>query len=120
MLAVVTNIDEDHMATYGHDFERLCATFIEFIHRLPFYGTVVLCIDDPVLRDPAAQGVATHAHLRLCVGCRLFRQRAGGEWPPLAFSGASSGGTGTLGHQPGSAGPAQRAQCLGGHCRGHS
>lgn len=51
MLAVVTNIDEDHMATYGHDFERLCATFIEFIHRLPFYGTVVLCIDDPVLRD---------------------------------------------------------------------
>ena len=50
MLAVVTNIDEDHMATYGHDFERLCATFIEFIHRLPFYGTVVLCIDDPVLR----------------------------------------------------------------------
>ena len=51
MLAVVTNIDEDHMATYGHDFERLCATFIEFIHRLPFYGTAVLCIDDPVLRD---------------------------------------------------------------------
>jgi len=51
MLAVVTNIDEDHMATYGHDFERLCATFIEFIHRLPFYGTMVLCIDDPVLRN---------------------------------------------------------------------
>ena len=50
MLAVVTNIDEDHMATYGHDFERLSATFIEFIHRLPFYGTVVLCIDDPVVR----------------------------------------------------------------------
>ena len=51
MLAVVTNIDEDHMATYGHDFERLRATFIEFIHRLPFYGTVVVCIDDSVLRD---------------------------------------------------------------------
>ena len=51
MLAVITNIDEDHMATYGHDFERLCATFLEFIHRLPFYGTVFLCIDDPVLRN---------------------------------------------------------------------
>ena len=50
MLAVITNIDEDHMATYGHDFERLQATFIEFIHRLPFYGTAVLCLDDPVLR----------------------------------------------------------------------
>ena len=50
MLAVVTNIDEDHMATYGHDFKRLQATFIEFIHRLPFYGTAVLCLDDPVLR----------------------------------------------------------------------
>ena len=50
MLAVVTNIDEDHMATYGHDFERLQATFIEFIHRLPFYGTAVLCLDCPVLR----------------------------------------------------------------------
>ena len=50
MLAVVTNIDADHMATYGHDFERLRDTFVEFVHRLPFYGTAVLCLDDPVLR----------------------------------------------------------------------
>ena len=50
MLAVVTNIDSDHMAAYGHDFERLQAAFIEFVHRLPFYGAAVLCLDDPVLR----------------------------------------------------------------------
>lgn len=50
MLAVVTNIDADHMSTYGHDFARLQDTFVEFVHRLPFYGTVVLCLDDPVVR----------------------------------------------------------------------
>ncbi len=49
MLAVVTNIDRDHMATYEHDFERLQAAFVEFVHRLPFYGAVVLCLDDPVV-----------------------------------------------------------------------
>ncbi len=46
MLAVVTNIDRDHMGTYGNDFEALRRTFIEFLHRLPFYGTAVLCADD--------------------------------------------------------------------------
>lgn len=50
MLAVITNIDSDHMATYGHDFERLQDAFVEFVHRLPFYGAAVLCLDDPVLR----------------------------------------------------------------------
>lgn len=51
MLAVITNIDRDHLTTYGGDFARLKATFIEFIHRLPFYGAAVLCIDDPEIRD---------------------------------------------------------------------
>ena len=49
MMAVVTNIDADHMETYGGDFERLRQTFIEFLHQLPFYGLAVLCIDDPVV-----------------------------------------------------------------------
>ena len=49
LVAVVTNIDRDHMATYGHDFERLKSTFVEFVHRLPFYGTAILCADDPVV-----------------------------------------------------------------------
>ena len=50
MLAVVTNIDADHMATYGGSFERLRETFIEFLHHLPFYGLAVLCLDDDEVR----------------------------------------------------------------------
>jgi len=50
MLAVVTNIDADHMTTYGGDFQRLRQTFLEFLHHLPFYGLAVLCIDDPEVR----------------------------------------------------------------------
>lgn len=46
MLAVVTNVDRDHMVTYDNDFERLRSTFLEFLHHLPFYGCAVLCIDD--------------------------------------------------------------------------
>jgi UDP-N-acetylmuramate--alanine ligase len=51
MLAVVTNVDEDHMGTYDNDFARLRATFVEFLHHLPFYGLAVLCLDDPNVRD---------------------------------------------------------------------
>ncbi|HXH03914.1 MAG TPA: UDP-N-acetylmuramate--L-alanine ligase [Candidatus Competibacteraceae bacterium] len=50
MLAVVTNIDADHLSTYGGDFERLRDTFVEFLHHLPFYGLAVLCADDPEVR----------------------------------------------------------------------
>jgi len=46
MMAVVTNIDADHMRTYDNDFNRLRKTFVEFLHHLPFYGLAVLCIDD--------------------------------------------------------------------------
>ncbi|MEO5573528.1 MAG: UDP-N-acetylmuramate--L-alanine ligase [Gammaproteobacteria bacterium] len=51
MLSVITNIDADHMETYGGDFARLRQTFVEFIHHLPFYGLAVVCIDDPVVRE---------------------------------------------------------------------
>ncbi len=51
MVAIVTNIEADHMETYGGDFEKLKQTFIDFLHNLPFYGQAVLCIDDPVIRD---------------------------------------------------------------------
>jgi UDP-N-acetylmuramate--alanine ligase len=47
MLAVVTNIDRDHMATYHHDFDELKRTFVAFLHLLPFYGSAVLCAEDP-------------------------------------------------------------------------
>jgi UDP-N-acetylmuramate--alanine ligase len=50
-MAIVTNIDQDHLSTYEGDFERLKQTFIEFLHHLPFYGLAVMCIDDPVVRE---------------------------------------------------------------------
>ncbi len=51
MVAIVTNIDEDHMVTYDGDFEKLKQTFVDFLHNLPFYGLAVLCIDDPVIQE---------------------------------------------------------------------
>ena len=51
MIAVVTNIDRDHMETYEGDFDRLKKTFVEFLHHVPFYGLTVLCIDDPGVRE---------------------------------------------------------------------
>jgi UDP-N-acetylmuramate--alanine ligase len=50
VMAVVTNIDADHMETYGHDFERLKKAFVDFLHRMPFYGTAILCTDDAAVR----------------------------------------------------------------------
>lgn len=51
VIAIVTNIDADHMDTYDHDFERLKQAFVDFCQRLPFYGMAVLCVDDPNVRD---------------------------------------------------------------------
>lgn len=51
VISVVTNIDADHMETYGHDFGRLKQTFVDFLHRLPFYGVAVLCLDDPNVKE---------------------------------------------------------------------
>ena len=51
VVSVVTNIDQDHMDTYGHDFERLKKAFVDFIARLPFYGVAVLCLDDENVRS---------------------------------------------------------------------
>ena len=72
VIAVVTNIDNDHMETYGHDMARLRQAFVEFIARLPFYGRAVLCIDDqrvreilPLLSKPIlAYGFAADAQVR--------------------------------------------------------
>ncbi|MDP4529150.1 UDP-N-acetylmuramate--L-alanine ligase [Alkalimonas delamerensis] len=51
MAAVITNIEPDHMDTYGGDFEKLKATYVEFCHNQPFYGVVVACLDDDVIRE---------------------------------------------------------------------
>ena len=72
VMAVVTNIDADHMETYGHDFGKLKSAFVEFLHRMPFYGTAILCIDDAAVREIAARvqrpitsyGVSPEAQVR--------------------------------------------------------
>lgn len=51
VMAVVTNIDADHMETYGHDFGRLKSAFVDFLHRMPFYGRAIVCIDSPAVRE---------------------------------------------------------------------
>lgn len=51
MVSVVTNIEADHMETYGFDFQQVKNTYIEFLHNLPFYGLAVVCIDDPVIAE---------------------------------------------------------------------
>jgi UDP-N-acetylmuramate--alanine ligase len=55
VMAVVTNIDADHMETYGHDFNNLKKAFVDFLHRMPFYGTAILCTDDPAVREIVPQ-----------------------------------------------------------------
>jgi len=55
VIAIVTNIDNDHLATHGGDFEKLKQSFVEFLHNLPFYGLAVLCSDDPVVHELLSQ-----------------------------------------------------------------
>ena len=55
ILSVVTNIDADHMETYAHDIARLKQAFVDFLHRMPFYGAAILCADDPGVQSIAAQ-----------------------------------------------------------------
>jgi UDP-N-acetylmuramate--alanine ligase len=74
VMSVVTNIDADHMDTYGHDLSRLRAVFVDFLHRLPFYGRAIVCVDDPgvrailpmVSRPVLGYGLDESAELRAC------------------------------------------------------
>lgn len=69
MVAIVTNIDADHMETYGGDFSKLKKTFIDFLHNLPFYGLAVLCGEDPVIRDiipEVARPILTYGFSNKC------------------------------------------------------
>ena len=103
VVAVVTNIDQDHMETYGHDYARLERAFIDFVQRMPFYGVAVLCIDDANVRAIVPQlakqvvtyGLAEDAALRAVdvvnVGGRMrFVARSAGT-PDLAVELALAG-----------------------------
>ena len=94
VLAVVTNIDADHMETYQHDFARLKQAFIQFLQNLPFYGSAVLCVDDPNVREilpfvsksAVTYGTAADAMVRAegiehAAGLMRFRVRRAGAKP---------------------------------------
>jgi UDP-N-acetylmuramate--alanine ligase len=74
MMAVVTNIDADHLETYGGDFEKYKNTYVEFLHHLPFYGHAVMCLDDDVIREMLPQfsrpiltyGIEQDADVKAC------------------------------------------------------
>jgi UDP-N-acetylmuramate--alanine ligase len=98
VMAVVTNIDADHMETYGHDFGRLKQAFVDFIQRLPFYGMAVLCADDANVREimpritkqVTTYGVSESAQVRAtdishCGGRMCFKVLRAGQ-PALAVT----------------------------------
>ena len=120
VMAVVTNIDADHMETYGHDFGKLKKAFVDFLHRMPFYGTAILCTDDAAVREIVPQvtcpitsyGFDEDAQVR-AVNVRAVDgqmhftvQRRNGVVLPDLDGGAEP------------AGRAQRAQCAVGDCGG--
>ena len=98
VMAVVTNIDADHMETYGHDFGRLKQAFVDFLHRMPFYGRAILCVDSPAVREilpKLARPVTTYGfaedaqvravNVRAEAGCMRFtvRRQNGQSYPEL-------------------------------------
>jgi len=103
VIAVVTNIDADHMETYGHDFAKLTRAFVDFVQRLPFYGVAVLCIDDPNVRAILAEiakpvvtyGVSEDAQLRAVdvvnVAGRMKFTARSARMPDLAIDLAAAG-----------------------------
>jgi UDP-N-acetylmuramate--alanine ligase len=103
VIAVVTNIDADHMETYGHDFGKLTRAFIDFVQRLPFYGIAVLCVDDPnvravlpeVAKPVITYGLADDAQLRavdvMNVGGRMRFVARAAHVPDLAVELAAAG-----------------------------
>ena len=74
VLSVVTNIDADHMETYGHDFERLKGAFVDFLNRLPFYGVAVLCGDDANVRAIMPQVSKQIVTYGLTPGCNFYAE----------------------------------------------
>jgi UDP-N-acetylmuramate--alanine ligase len=114
VLAVVTNIDADHLETYGQDFGKLTRAFVDFVQRLPFYGVAVLCIDDPHVRAILSEiakpvvtyGLADDAQLRAA-----SVTNAGGRMRFVAE------GQGSARRRARACGRSQRAERAGRDCR---
>ena len=117
VMAVVTNIDADHMETYGHDFGRLKGAFVDFLHRMPFYGVAILCTDDAAVRRDRAPGVVPGHQLRLRPGGAGARgQRARRRRPDALHRPAQQRHHAARpGHRAQPGGRAQRAERAVGH-----
>jgi UDP-N-acetylmuramate--alanine ligase len=85
VISVVTNIDADHMETYGHDFERLKGAFIDFLGRLPFYGVAVLCADDPNVRAIMPQVPKQIVTYGLTPDCNFYAENIVAEGGRMRF-----------------------------------
>ncbi|MCL2346039.1 MAG: UDP-N-acetylmuramate--L-alanine ligase [Desulfobulbus sp.] len=85
VISVVTNIDADHMETYGHDFERLKGAFVDFLNRLPFYGVAVLCADDPNVRAIMPQVSKQIVTYGLTPDCNFYAENIVADGPRMRF-----------------------------------
>ena len=85
VISVVTNIDADHMETYGHDFERLKQAFVDFLSRLPFYGVAVLCADDPNVRAIMPQVPKQIVTYGLTPDCNFYAENIVAEGGRMRF-----------------------------------
>jgi len=93
VISVVTNIDADHMETYGHDFERLKGAFIDFLNRLPFYGVAVLCADDPNVRAIMPQVPKQIVTYGLSADCNVYAENIVAEGGCMRFDCVRVNGT---------------------------
>lgn len=94
MTAVITNIDQDHMATYDHDFAKMKAAYIEFTNRLPFYGSVVVCADDAealALSKDFSRSVLTYGYAEQAQFRATNLQSRGQQWTFTVSRGAFAG-----------------------------
>ncbi|KAB2923189.1 MAG: UDP-N-acetylmuramate--L-alanine ligase [Dechloromonas sp.] len=93
VVSVVTNIDADHMETYGHDFERLKGAFVDFLNRLPFYGVAVLCADDPNVRAIMPQVSKQIVTYGLTPGCNFYAENIVADAGQMRFDCVRVNGT---------------------------
>ena len=119
VVSVVTNIDADHMETYGHDFERLKGAFVDFLNRLPFYGVAVLCGEDPNVRAIMPQVPKQIITYGLSDACNFYAENIVAADGQMRFRLRPGQwlGVAPVDHAE-SAGHPQRAECPGRDCRG--
>ena len=117
MIAIVTNIDNDHLGTHDGDFERLKGSFVEFLHNLPFYGLAVLCVDDAHIRGILGKVNRPVVGYGFSAGADLHAENLRRDGLRTHFDVVRRADKLRLPGDGEPAGRAQRAQLARGHCR---